>query len=364
MSNKDNPNKGELTISKHRSLEIQSNLVKRGLELASATVHAQGIEWKNLNDEARSLYQKGQLAWRKMYLAPHPRRPLNAEAVSLYINDQYERAVLVAKKAIVAAEKEVGPNHPNVAECMDTLAFIYMAQGRYAEAESLYKRSLGMWEKVRGPDHPEIGYALNNLALSYFEQERYAEAEPLYKSSLAMWEKALLSDDYDWETDIGGVDVADTVHNLAYIYWTLGRYAEVESVYKRSLAIWEKVAGQDHPSVGDALNDLANFYRTRGQYSQAEPLYKRLLAIPGYPYVDDTLNDLGVIYMDQGRYAEAEPLFKRSLVIRVKVLGPDHPEVAMSLENMAGLYRKTSRVKEAELFEKRAARIRETTAAS
>ena len=34
---------------------------------------------------------------------------------------------------------------------------------------------------------------------------------------------------------------------------------------------------------------------------------------------------------------EAGPLFERSLAIREKVLGPDHPHVAKSLNNRAGL---------------------------
>ena len=34
----------------------------------------------------------------------------------------------------------------------------------------------------------------------------------------------------------------------------------------------------------------------------------------------------------------AEPLIKRSLAIREKVLGPDHPDVARSLNNLAELY--------------------------
>ena len=39
-------------------------------------------------------------------------------------------------------------------------------------------------------------------------------------------------------------------------------------------------------------------------------------------------------------------------------LGPDHPDVATSLENMAALYRKIGRAKEAESLATRAARIR------
>ncbi len=39
----------------------------------------------------------------------------------------------------------------------------------------------------------------------------------------------------------------------------------------------------------------------------------------------------------QGTPEEAEPLFKRSLNIRERVLGPDHPDVAQSLNDLAGL---------------------------
>lgn len=39
----------------------------------------------------------------------------------------------------------------------------------------------------------------------------------------------------------------------------------------------------------------------------------------------------------QGKYAEAEPLYERSQAIREKILGPDHPDVAQSLNNRAEL---------------------------
>ena len=39
----------------------------------------------------------------------------------------------------------------------------------------------------------------------------------------------------------------------------------------------------------------------------------------------------------QGDYEGAKPLYERSLAIREKVLGPDHPHVASSLNNLAGL---------------------------
>ena len=41
--------------------------------------------------------------------------------------------------------------------------------------------------------------------------------------------------------------------------------------------------------------------------------------------------------MFQGKYDEAEPLYERSQAIWEEVLGPEHPDVATSLHNRAGL---------------------------
>jgi tetratricopeptide (TPR) repeat protein len=57
---------------------------------------------------------------------------------------------------------------------------------------------------------------------------------------------------------------------------------------------------------------------------------------------------------DQGRYADAEPLYKRSLAIREKALGPNHPDVATSLNNMGLLYERQGQYAEAEPLHKRA----------
>ncbi len=39
----------------------------------------------------------------------------------------------------------------------------------------------------------------------------------------------------------------------------------------------------------------------------------------------------------QGRYAEAEPFARKALELSRKEFGPDHPHVALSLNNLAAL---------------------------
>ena len=65
---------------------------------------------------------------------------------------------------------------------------------------------------------------------------------------------------------------------MASLYKEEGRYADTEPLYKRSLAIREKVLGPDHPDVAQSLNNLADLYSAQGRDSDAEPLRKRALA--------------------------------------------------------------------------------------
>jgi tetratricopeptide (TPR) repeat protein len=215
------------------------------------------------------------------------------------------------------------------------------------------KTELKVAEKNVGSDHPDVAKSLNNLGALYHTQGQYEQAEPLYKRVLAINEKLGLDHP----------DVEKILNNLAVLYHAQGKYAQAESFFNRSLAISEKTCGPDHLTVATSLKNLGDLYRTQGKYAQAEPLFERALAIsektlgPNHPDVEKILNNLAVLYHAQGKYEQAEPLYKRSLAIMEKTLSPDHPAVATSLENLAVLYRATNRESEAEKLEARAARI-------
>ena len=66
---------------------------------------------------------------------------LNQEAVDLYAKGQYGRAVIVAKKALEIAEKNIGPHHLDVAMSLNNLAEVYRATERDTEAAMLEQRT-------------------------------------------------------------------------------------------------------------------------------------------------------------------------------------------------------------------------------
>ncbi len=76
-------------------------------------------------------------------------------------------------------------------------------------------------------------------------------------------------------------------------------------------------------------------------------IYKKILA-PDHPDVAMSMGNLAGLYMEQGKYAEAELLFKQSLAIREKVVGSENPDVAESLNNLGLLYQREGKYVEAE----------------
>jgi tetratricopeptide (TPR) repeat protein len=99
---------------------------------------------------------------------------------------------------------------------------------------------------------------------------------------------------------------------------------------------------------------LGRFYEGQGAYGQAEPWRQQCVTVARHRLGDDhpdvaiSLNNLAALYDLQGRYGEAEPLYQQALALRQQLLGDEHPDVASSLNNLAALYKSQGRYGEAE----------------
>lgn len=84
-----------------------------------------------------------------------------------------------------------------------------------------------------------------------------------------------------------------------------------------------------------------------GAYALAEPHFVRALAIsekangPEHPNTATSLNNLAELYRAMGQYARAEPLNIRALAISEKARGPEHPSTGTYLR--ASLHRHAPR---------------------
>ena len=89
-------------------------------------------------------------------------------------------------------------------------------------------RALTIRENALGPEHPDVAQSLNNLAGLYYKQGQYAQAKPLYKQALAIWEKAF-GPDYP--------KVANTLENMAKLYTKMGKEDEAKRLLARAKRI-------------------------------------------------------------------------------------------------------------------------------
>jgi len=74
---------------------------------------------------------------------------------------------------------------------------------------------------------------------------------------------------------------------------------------------------------------------------------------PQHPDTAISLNNLANLYGIQGKYEYAEPLLQRALAIHEQVLGPLHPNTITLLSNYVGLLRIMNRTEQAAELEAR-----------
>ena len=202
------------------------------------------------------------------------------------------------------------------------------------------------------------GRLLDRAGYYLDDRAEYAVAEQLYRRALAIFEKV---------SGLEDPETATSLNNLAELYRNQGLNKDAEPLYRRALGTYEKVLGLEHPFTATILNNLALLLHARRKLAEAEPLLQRALAIhekaqgPGHPDAARSMHNLASLFKDQGKYHEAEALYRRALAIKDKELGQEHPSTAASLSNLALLLNVQEKPAEAEPLFRRALTICENS---
>jgi tetratricopeptide (TPR) repeat protein len=257
---------------------------------------------------------------------------LNRAGGYFYGRAAYSGARPLFERALAICEKVLGPEHPDTAASLNSLARVLRTQGDLAGARPLAERALAIRENVLGPKHYDTAWSLTNVARLLQAQGDLAGARPFYERALAIRENVLGPEH---------PEMAMGLSNLAEVLRDQGDFAGARPLAERALAIGRKALGPEHPDTALSLNNLASLLRDQGDFAGARPLFEDALAIcekvlgPEHPQTALSLNNLGLLLQDQDDLAGARPLFMRALAIRAKVFGPEHPHTALSLNNLA-----------------------------
>jgi tetratricopeptide (TPR) repeat protein len=137
------------------------------------------------------------------------------------------------------------------------------------------------------------------------------------------------------------------------------------AAFQRALALSDPTSATEWEAWTKAAVAAAYVLDDLARYSESEPLLRESLRLreahggPDSPELAVVLNNLALLLRDTNRLGEAEPLYRRALAIDEQSYGPDHPNVATCLNNLAGLLRATNRLGEAEPLYRRALAIDE-----
>jgi hypothetical protein len=95
--------------------------------------------------------------------------------------DHWALAFLVGSLALLALRATVlSKSNIDHASQLINLGRLRNRQGSHAEGERLFRKALAIRERAFGPDHPQVAVALNSLAMAVGAQARHSEAEALF----------------------------------------------------------------------------------------------------------------------------------------------------------------------------------------
>ncbi|SFB75675.1 Tetratricopeptide repeat-containing protein [Flexibacter flexilis DSM 6793] len=172
----------------------------------------------------------------------------------------YDRSEELAQKVLERDKKQLGKLHIEVARATKDLALAkFQNKGKPKETEKLLKESIAVTESILGDFHPQYADGLKNLAFFYIDQKRYAEADSLLTIANEIWRNKLGKNNaYTAEVYMlkGDLSKANADHKTA------------NKMYGRSKEMYERLFGNRHPQYVQVLSRLAQMAYIEKNYSK------------------------------------------------------------------------------------------------
>ena len=261
-----------------------------------------------------------------------------------YLSDRarYSEADVLLERALEVRRESLDAAHRYIAETLSNLGLVAERQGAYSRAERLHREALSI---VEGSGNEQEAAAENNLASALVELGKLAEAEQAFRRSIELKTVAAERED---------VRIALTMAGLASLRATLGDLAEAGDLLREIIELKHQVLPSNHPVRALAMGNLAMVKLTLGETKEAERLLIECLKIrvaaygKYHPEIGVTLSNLAVLFADEERFDEAEDACRYAIAILENTLGPRHPFLANAINNLGSLYLGQSRYSDAE----------------
>ena len=261
---------------------------------------------------------------------------------SLYIDmGRYTDAEGMCAAAVNFYKQILGQTSDDYLGALGSMGLIYQGLGKYDKAEEIFLSLKNYFSSLPAPPKETLQTLENNLGELYRNKGDYEKAEPAMLSAVKM-------------SDGNSVAAATSLNNFGLVEKALGKYAEAETSYKRSIEIYKKLNKTNHPDYTNPVNNLGELYRVMGRMQEAANAFEEVIAIrkkllgTDHPNYANALNNLALVEFAIGSYPDAEKHLLECKEIYKKTLGEKDKFYVNSLNNLASVYKAEGNLQKAE----------------
>jgi len=264
---------------------------------------------------------------------PDTLRAMKHLAWVLQSSGKLSQAEVLLVKTLKLCRTVFGEDHIDTLSAMNSLGIAYSSNGKFAESEALLTRALALAPHARGENGMTLSLKVN-LAWLYIRQGMYAQADELSAKALEGLRRLLGAEHF--LTFIAMGMRGDLLSKM-------GKIADAEALLTEALEGYRRTVGEEHYYACSAMAMLAESYQAQGRLAEAETLFRQARAGERHTLGDNNIrilfaaNPLAELYLDEGRPEKAEPLLVEAQRVAADSDDGGNPAIAHTAAALARL---------------------------
>ncbi len=190
-------------------------------------------------------------------------------ALALIDARSYDEAARVLDGALEAGRRVLGERDPNYMYVQNIRAFMLSRQGRFSEAEALWTVVVNRATEVMGPEHPYTLYWMNSRAWATLKDGAPPDAQGGPRAPEAEAEFRRILEARRHVLDPDHPETLDTEVGIAWSLNAQGKFAEAETMARRTLAAAQAAGASARSTVADARDAVIRACEGQGKGEEA-----------------------------------------------------------------------------------------------